>query len=157
MRGQVFARVLDSCRSIADVTVVDVHSCIESTSDPVTGMRGERNGIARVTLAEADHIVVVSRPDPVGVTRLVRSLSAVGEVAVDCRPHVLVNRVRRPWEVGEVRQVLARTGFAADVEALPEDSTVGKAAARGSLLSEIRARSSTQARTRDVARRLLAA
>jgi MinD-like ATPase involved in chromosome partitioning or flagellar assembly len=157
VRGQAFARVMYACRAIADITVVDVHSCIESTSDPVTGMRGERNGITRVTLAEADHVVVVSRPDPVGVARLVRSLAEVGEVAGDQRPHVVVNRVQRAWEIREVRQVLSRTGFAMDVEGVPEDSTVTRAAARGSLLSEIRARSSAQSSVRSLARRLVAA
>jgi len=120
-------------------------------------MRGERNGITRVTLAEADHIVVVSRPDPVGVVRLIRSLAEVGEVAGDQRPHVVVNRVQRAWEVREVRQVLSRTGFATDVEGVPEDSTVSRAAARGSLLSKIRARSSAQSSVRSLARRLVAA
>ncbi len=157
LRGHAFTHVLHTCRVMADVTVVDIHSCVESTSDPVTGMRGERNGIARATLATADHIVLVSRPDPVGVTRLVRSLAIVGEVAGDRRPHVLVNRVHRSWEVREVRHVVARTGFSADVAGVPEDSTVIKAAARGSLLGEVRARSSAQSRVRELARRLVAA
>lgn len=157
VRGQAFRRVLHACRAVADMTVVDVHSCIESTSDPVTGMRGERNGITRVTLAEADHIVVVSRPDPVGVARLVRSLAEVGEVAGDQRPYVVVNRVQRAWEVREVRQVLSRTGFVTDVEGVKEDSTVTRAAARGSLLSEIRARSAAQSSVRSLASRLVAA
>lgn len=157
VRGQAFARVLHACRTVADVTVVDVHSCIESTSDPVTGMRGERNGIARVTLTEADHAILVSRPDPVGVARLVQSLAVAGEVAGDRSPHVLVNRIQRSWQLREVRHVLSRTGFAAEVEGVPEDSTVSKAAARGSLLGEVRTRSSAQSSVRRLARRLLAA
>jgi len=156
-RGQAFARVLHVSRAVADVTVVDIHSCLESTSDPITGMRGERNGISRATLGNADHVVLVSRPDPVGVARLVRSLAILGEVAGERRPHVLVNRVERAWQVREVHHVLSRTGFVANVDGVSEDSTVTKAAARGSLLSEIRSRSKAQSSMRDLARRLVAA
>jgi Mrp family chromosome partitioning ATPase len=157
LRGGPFRQVLRTCRTIADIAVVDIHSCIESTSDPVTGLRGERNAIARAALADVDQILIVARPDPVGVARLVRSLSVLDEVTRDRRPLVLVNRIRRSWQVKEVRQVLTRTGFVVDVEGIPEDSSVLKAAARGSLPSEMRGRSSSRTRMRHVAHHLTAA
>lgn len=157
IRPDSFARVVSECRSHFDVTIVDIHDCIEETSDPVTGMRGERNGVARASLGIADQVIVVARPDPVGVARLVRALTHVERSDSDTQPLVVLNRVRRGVDVTEVKAVLARVGSPMTVAQVPEDSIVSRAAIRGSLLSEMRSRSAARTRLRALARSILAA
>lgn len=157
VRSDPLRRVLHACRVSADVTFVDIHSSIEAVSDPITGMHGERNGAARAVLNEADRIVVVTRPDPVGLARLVRSLGELAEVAPERRPLVIVNRIHRSSEVREVHHVLDRIGIVADIEGVPDDPMVRRAAIRGSLPGELTRRSRARSRLRRVARELLAA
>lgn len=157
VRPDSFLRVRDLCRSLFDVTIIDTHDCVEITSDPVTAMRGERNGITQAAVKRADHVVIVARPDPVGVTRLVRSLAAVADISPDVRSSVVVNRARRSGDPREVRSVLARVGRPMELHSVPEDRAVTRAAARGSLLGELRGRSAARAHLGKIAARLMAA
>jgi len=157
VRSDPCRRVLRACRLTADLTVVDIHSSTELNADPITGMQGERNGVTRVALSEADRIIVVARPDPVGVSRLARSLGHLAELALDQRTLVLVNRIHRSSDVREVQRVVQRLGFIADVEGVPDDPMVRRAAIRGSLPGELARRSRARTRLRRVTRDLLAA
>ena len=157
VRSDSLVRVLDLCRSLFDITVVDIHDCIEVTSDPITAMRGERNGIAREVLGAATGVVSVARPDPVGAARLVRAMANLSGLDSEIVPLVVLNRLRRRSDMDEVRRVLARVGSRASLVGIPEDGVVTRAAARGSLLGEIRGRSRARAGFQRLAQQVAAA
>ncbi len=157
VRPDSLVRVLDLCRALFDITVVDIHDCIEVTSDPITAMRGERNGIAREVLGAATGVVSVARPDPVGAARLVRAMANLSSLDSGIVPLVVLNRLRRRSDLDEVRRVLARVGSRASLEGIPEDGVVTRAAARGSLLGEMRGRSRARAGFQRLAQQVAAA
>lgn len=157
VRSDALLRVVARCRDHFDVTILDTHDCIEDTVDPISGLRGERNGITQAAMKVADHLLVVARADPVGVPRLVRALADVSKIDSRTSPTIVLNRLQRRFDASEVRNVLARIGTVQRVEHVPEDRAVAKAVARGSLLGEMRCRSAARSRLRGLARDLVAA
>jgi len=101
-----------------------------------------RNGSTLATLADADHVVAVGSADPVGLQRLVRGLAELAQVLPDCRPRVVVNRVRKGPINGdpeqEIRQALARYAGIEGVVFVPYDlASLDKALAGGHSLAEV--------------------
>ena len=83
-------------RQLAALTVVDCGFGLEQDEElsyDTTAPR--RNGATLATLADADHVIAVGSADPVGLQRLVRGLAELAEVLPQCRPQVVVNRVRK--------------------------------------------------------------
>ncbi len=95
-------------RQLAALTVVDCGFGLEQDEElsyDTTAPR--RNGSTLATLADADHVVAVGSADPVGLQRLVRGLAELSEVLPQCRPQVVVNRVRKGPINGDPEQEIA--------------------------------------------------
>lgn len=111
--------VLRRLQGVADLVVVD----LSSTLDPVN----------QVVLDDADAVVVVGRADPVGLTRLVRSLHALREVT-PLEPSVVVNLMRPTlgWKERDVADTITRLTGHPPTLFLPADvPTVDLAVMRG--------------------------
>ena len=130
-------------RQLAALTVVDCGFGLEQDEElsyDTTAPR--RNGSTLATLADADHVVAVGSADPVGLQRLVRGLVELSEVLPQCRPQVVVNRVRKGPINGdaeqEIQQALTRYAGIDDVVFVPYDRvSLDKAIAGGHTLGEI--------------------
>jgi MinD-like ATPase involved in chromosome partitioning or flagellar assembly len=130
-------------RQLAALTVVDCGFGLEQDEElsyDTTAPR--RNGSTLATLADADHVVAVGSADPVGLQRLVRGLAELSEASPQCRPQVVMNRVRKGPINGdaehEIREALTRYAGVDDVVFVPYDRvSLDKAIAGGHTLGEI--------------------
>jgi MinD-like ATPase involved in chromosome partitioning or flagellar assembly len=130
-------------RRFSQLTVVDCGFGLEQDEElsyDTTAPR--RNGSTLATLADAEHVVAVGAADPVGLQRLVRGLAELAQALPDCRPQVVVNRVRKGPINGdaqeEIRQALARYAGIDGVVFVPYDLTsLDKALAGGHSLGEV--------------------
>jgi MinD-like ATPase involved in chromosome partitioning or flagellar assembly len=130
-------------RQLSALTVVDCGFGLEQDEElsyDTTAPR--RNGSTLATLADADHVIAVGSADPVGLQRLVRGLAELSEVLPQCRPQVVVNRVRKGPINGdperEIREALTRYAGIDDVVFVPYDrASLDKALAGGHTLGEI--------------------
>ncbi|MFI5427605.1 CpaE family protein [Aeromicrobium sp. UC242_57] len=96
--------VLSQLRLASDLVVVDCGFCLEPGSAPGQG----RNQTALQVLDLADAVVVVGKPDPVGLSRLIRGLHDLREVVTT--PIIVVNQMRPSlgWGEREVRSTVLR-------------------------------------------------
>ncbi|MEY4477614.1 MAG: hypothetical protein RJA31_1118 [Actinomycetota bacterium] len=83
--------VVDFCRSLFDVVVIDVGTGIDE-NDWVDGAP-QRDGAARALIANADCLVAVGASDAVGIARLIRALDEVTSLSES--PVVVLNRTTR--------------------------------------------------------------
>ncbi|MBX9246831.1 hypothetical protein ICW40_18740, partial [Actinotalea ferrariae] len=124
-------------RELAAWSVVDCGFCLEQDEVLSYDTRAPRRNAATLSaLAEADVVVVVGAGDPVGLQRLVRALTDLGDVGVPAhRRTVVVNRVRasasgpRPGDA--IRAALERYAGVEEVHLVPDD----RAACDGALLA----------------------
>jgi Flp pilus assembly CpaE family ATPase len=81
-----------------------------------------RNQVTRHVLAAADTVLVVGRADPVGLSRLVRSLHDLADL-VETPPTVVVNLMRPSlgWSQREVADMLVRLTGSEPLAFLPAD------------------------------------
>lgn len=128
--------VLRQLRSDADVLVVDCAASLE----PGDGTRGTgRDQVSRQVLSSADTVLVVGRADPVGLSRLVRTLHDLSGV-VEAAPAVVVNLMRPSlgWTEREVAGTLTRLTGAGNITFVPADvPALDLAAMRGRLPREV--------------------
>ena len=150
VRDVALADVLETCRSLARWTVVDVAPFLEQDEElAFDTLAPRRNGATLTALETADRVVAVGTGDPVGLQRLVRALDGLAEHCVAERT-VVVTRVR-PGPVGadpgrRIRDALERFAGIGSVHLVPEDQDALDAALlHGGALVEVRPRS--QART----------
>ena len=130
-------------RQLSALTVVDCGFGLEQDEElsyDTTAPR--RNGSTLATLADADHVIAVGSADPVGLQRLVRGLAELSEALPQCRPQVVVNRVRKGPINGdperEIAEALTRYAGIDDVIFVPYDrASLDKALAGGHTLGEI--------------------
>lgn len=113
-------------RRLATLTVVDCGFCLEQDEElSYDTAAPRRNGATLATLAEADQVLAVGAADPVGLQRLVRGLAELSEVLPDCRPHVVVNRLRGGPINGEpqaqIAQALSRYAGVENIVFVPHD------------------------------------
>lgn len=111
--------VLQRLQADADVVVADCASSLE----PGDGARGSgRNQVTRHVLSSADAVLVVGRADPVGLSRLVRALHDLSDVA-EVEPAVVVNLMRPSlgWSKREVARTLTRLTGIEQVTFVPAD------------------------------------
>jgi MinD-like ATPase involved in chromosome partitioning or flagellar assembly len=95
LRPTAVESVWSTARMLAPCTVVDAGFCIESDEEiSFDTLAPRRNGATLATLEEADEVVVVGTADPVGLTRLIRSLHELRAVVPSVTTRVVVNRVR---------------------------------------------------------------
>jgi MinD-like ATPase involved in chromosome partitioning or flagellar assembly len=124
--------VLRRLQPEADVIVADCASSVE----PGEGAIGAgRNQVTRHVLSVADAVLVVGRADPVGLSRLVRSLHDLSDV-VDVEPTVAVNLSRSSlgWSQREVADMLARLTGVEPATFIPADvASLDLAVMRGQL------------------------
>ncbi len=113
-------------RALTDWTVVDCGFCVEQDEALSYDTRAPRRNAATLSaLHDADEVVVVGGADPIGVQRLVRSISELAELGVAGRRTVVVNRVRpgvagpRPGEA--IAEALARYAGVVDPHLVPDD------------------------------------
>jgi hypothetical protein len=110
LRPRAFAASVATLRRSARIVVADVDADVEGERACGSIEVEERNLVARTVLAEADSVVVVTRPGPTGVYRLVRTIDALLEHGVPA-PRVLpvVNRAPRSLRArAEITQAVAR-------------------------------------------------
>ena len=130
--------VLDLARRHGEV-VVDTGFSLEE--DPVHDLSGRptRNHLTLSALASADEVVVVGGADPVGLSRLARSLVDLREVVSAVPLHVVVNRMRPSlgWSERDIAAMV--TGFTPtdSLHFLPDDRVgVDRALVAGRTLLE---------------------
>jgi MinD-like ATPase involved in chromosome partitioning or flagellar assembly len=135
--------LLQCARRAVPWTVVDIGFGIEGSDvDWADPGAPSRYGAARATLATADVVVCVGRPDPVGLTRLIRGLPGVTDLAPTAQVLVVVNRVRSGAEARQVRQLLIEAAGHPLAVHLPDDTPGATGAmARGGSISDYRPRS----------------
>jgi MinD-like ATPase involved in chromosome partitioning or flagellar assembly len=142
LRPAGLGAVYSVARQLAVLTVVDCGFGLEQDEElSFDTAAPRRNGSTLATLAEADHVVAVGSADPVGLQRLVRGLAELADAVPDCRPHVVVNRVRKGPINGdaehEIAQALSRYASIDTVVFVPNDQpSLDKALSGGRSLSE---------------------
>jgi MinD-like ATPase involved in chromosome partitioning or flagellar assembly len=121
VRTGAFEAVLTQLRAAAELVVADCGFSLE----PATSPAAARNQTTLQVLEEADSIVVVGRPDPVGLARLVRGLHDLATVLPGCSPVVVVNMMRPSlgWGDREVRATVSRLTGIEPVVHLPHDQS----------------------------------
>jgi MinD-like ATPase involved in chromosome partitioning or flagellar assembly len=95
LRPTAVESVWSIARMLAPCTVIDAGFCIESDEEiSFDTLAPRRNGATLATLEEADEVIVVGTADPVGLTRLIRSLHELRTAVPSATTRVVVNRVR---------------------------------------------------------------
>lgn len=123
VRPSAIPTVLQVCRSMARVTVVDCGFCLEADEEiTFDTVAPRRNGATLAILAEADLVLAVGSADPPGMERLVRGLAELAEMLPEADPRVVLNKSRRTAAtVGESAAALARFTGVRVSATLPED------------------------------------
>jgi len=133
LRPSALDVVLDTARHLASLVVVDLGFCLERDEEIAYDTAApRRNGAALATLYAADAVLCVGGADPVALQRLVRAVGDLRDVLPDCRPLVVVNRVRRGVVPGdperEIAAALVRYVGVTDAVYLPDDAAATDAA-----------------------------
>jgi MinD-like ATPase involved in chromosome partitioning or flagellar assembly len=141
VRPVLLRRILDTARSLAALTVVDCASSLELDEEiSFDTAAPRRNGATLTALESADVVVVVGAADPVGLGRLVRSLSDLRVAVPAAAPYVVVNRMRPSlgWSARDVADTVLRATGTEVRQFLPEDRAACDAAlVHGRTLTEI--------------------
>jgi MinD-like ATPase involved in chromosome partitioning or flagellar assembly len=143
LRPAGLSAVYAVARRLSLLTVVDCGFGLEQDEElSHDTMAPRRNGSTLATLACAEHVLAVGSADPVGLQRLVRGLAELAEAVPDCRPQVVVNRVRQGPINGdveaEITHALMRYAGIDSVLFVPYDRvSLDKAAAGGRSLAEV--------------------
>jgi MinD-like ATPase involved in chromosome partitioning or flagellar assembly len=122
VRGDVVDELVELGQAQGDV-VLDTGFSLEDDPTSELGTRPTRNGLTLAAVAAAGDLVVVGTADPVGLSRLARGLSELGETTGGRPVHVVLNRWRSRLglDEGEVRRLLAGYGDLLGVHLVPED------------------------------------
>lgn len=142
LRAAALSRVWEACRSVFDVTVVDVGFCLED--DEGAGPLGRhRNTTALSALAAADHVIGVADASTLGAARLVGGWAQATKAAGSTPVTVVRNRAtggERAWvEAVRACGVSARVcSVPADQRAVDECWRGGRSLGEGARRSRIR-------------------
>ncbi|UJP39503.1 AAA family ATPase [Cellulomonas palmilytica] len=123
--GSALDAVWVVARRLAALVVVDCGFSVEQDEVLSYDTRAPRRNAATLgALTAADEVVVVGSADPVGIQRLVRALSDLGELGISPQ-HVVVNRVRAsvagPQPARAVARALERYAGVRDAVLVPDD------------------------------------
>ena len=126
LRPDPLETVLALSRMIAELVVVDVGFCLEDDEElSYDTAAPRRNAATLVSLASADHLVVVAAAEPVGLQRLVRGLQELGAVRTPPSRTVVVNQLREsavgPDPRATVAAALERFAGLTQVRFVPAD------------------------------------
>ncbi|MFJ6653232.1 CpaE family protein [Microbacterium sp. NPDC091313] len=130
------SRVLASCRSWNEVTVVDVAASLERDEEIVSDLDGpRRNAATLAALEQADLVIAVCAGDPVGAARFLRAHAELRALVGATPVAVVVNRLR-PGTLGidargQLRSTLERFADIRDVWFVPMDPRSADAALLG--------------------------
>jgi Flp pilus assembly CpaE family ATPase len=140
LRPGAVTGVLSAARSLAACTVVDVGFCLEQDDELGFDSAPRRNGATLRCLEEADLVVAVGTPDPVGLARLTRGLVDLLDAVPGAQVSPVVNRMRTSlaWSQTEVAETLSRFTGLSRISFLPADAEAcDRAAVHGQLLTEV--------------------
>ena len=157
VRAAAISAVLAAARTLAQLTVVDCAFALETDEElSYDSLAPRRNGATLAVLEAADVILAVGAADPIGVARLVRGLSELGDAQLAAPVCVVVNKVRRGIAPGdattELTGALERFAGQRPVALLPYDRDgLDAAAATGRLLGEAKPSSPLRRAVRDLA------
>lgn len=157
--GEHMDVVLEACRREAQWSVVDLAAGLE----PAPARGADRQAAARSVLAQADLVLVVAAPDPVGVRRAVQALgelddeSAVGVPAASQLRRILLNATRPTPSrtMHGAQEALARFGGMAPAWTVPYDEAVASCLLAGRTLTEGAPRSAARRVLATLARELV--
>lgn len=113
--------VVSLVRTMYDVVIVDTGFCVED-NEWIDAVAPSRNGTTQLMLQQADAVVAVGLPDPVGLARLIRGLDEISEFCEE--PLVVINRAGSR-EYDEARRILERFSSTSPALAIPHDSRTG--------------------------------
>ena len=138
----VLDRIWSTCAEHFDKVVIDAGTLLDTApiDDPFAA-RLERDGATISALRASDSTVVVCRPDPIGIVRLIHQLPLIAEHAREADLRVLVNRQSGSGRKAgsQVAEALLEAGITIPIQTLREDSSVATCVARGALLGEVAA------------------
>ncbi len=156
IRAGALERVLELCRALAEVVVVDCGFNLEDDEELSYDTEApRRNQATLTTLQLADVLLAVGGCDPISLQRLVRGLQDVGTVRAPS-PSVVINRAR-PAAVGgapqrRVAEAMARFAGVDELTFVPEDrSACDTALLTGRTLGECAPQSPCRLAIRDLA------
>ena len=139
-RPSALDRVWHSCAQHFDRVVIDVNPLLDTVEadDPLAGALPARDSATRSALRASDAVVMVTKSDPLNVSRLLTDLPSVQGLLDHAHIEVVVNRVPRRNAAIRTRvgEVLAVAGSAFPIHAIPDDSSVATCVASGALLGE---------------------
>lgn len=139
VRSQTLTTVLDVAAGLTPLVVVDAGFGLDTRAAEGRPAPPSRDRLSMAVLEHADDLVVVAAADPVGLTRLARSLLDLRAVRPGGPAVVVVNRMRPGlgWSERDVVDMVARVAPDARVTFLPEDrAAADKALVGGRTLTE---------------------
>jgi MinD-like ATPase involved in chromosome partitioning or flagellar assembly len=112
-------------RRLDELVVIDTGFGLPAPALDVFGGGPDRDDMTLAAIEGADDVVVVASADPVGLTRLARSLRDLLDLRPGGPSHVVVNRMRGTlgWTERDIRYLVGGVAPAATVTFLPEDRT----------------------------------
>lgn len=139
VRPAALNELLTTARTLDEHVVVDTGFGLPSAPVDPFAVGPTRDEITSTVLEEADQLVVVGSADPVGLTRLVRSLRDIGELRTQPPDVVVVNRMRTTlgWSTREIEDLMMQVASRSPLVFLPEDRiAVDRALVSGRTLLE---------------------
>lgn len=120
--------VLEKCRELADLVVVDVGFSLERDDEIVSDVFAPRRSAATLAaLAAADRILAVADGQAVGLQRFLRARVNLVEIVGETPTDVIVNRVRADavgfGAAGQIKHVLSRFAGVEASAIIPLDQT----------------------------------
>ena len=137
LRAAALGSVLERCREIADVVVVDAGFCLEADEElSFDTMAPRRNAATLRSLELADRVFAVGSADTIGMPRLVRALAELERAVPSASPTVVFNKVRASalgrFPERALREAWERFGPGIPIGAMvPHDPAVADAALLG--------------------------
>lgn len=118
VRPAALVRVLDQARARYEHVVVDCGWDIES-DDPISAARGD---IAQAVIEYADLTLGVGKPDPISITRLLRSVGELSLIA--SRLELVLNQMRpsTPWSEGQISDIIFEVSGQRPMAFIPFDA-----------------------------------
>ncbi|TXJ03993.1 MAG: tyrosine-protein kinase family protein [Aeromicrobium sp.] len=118
VRPAALVRVLDQARARYDHVVVDCGWDLES-DDPISAARGD---ITQAVIEFADLTLGVGKPDPISITRLLRSVGEVSVIAT--RLELVLNQIRpsTPWAEGQISDMIFEVSGQRPMAFIPFDA-----------------------------------
>ena len=123
VRSPAFSRLLSQAGSFGRYVVVDAGFAVEEDHADGLGAGTARSLMTLTTLRQADEVLVVGSPDPVGLSRLARALVGLRDLVPGTPARVVVNRMRPSlgWSERDITGMVEGFLTPAGVHFLPDD------------------------------------